>query len=422
MSLEALSETIRVWKTNPNFSYLGWFLSDDRTKNFRSIRRGIKKVIEEIEQGKFGNAYRGSSLETVVYSIAEQKRIFKGADHAFLWKPKLRIPDIYENEANQRAFGRFLGACLECCGPERIIEEIHDLDRRKIKGLGPAAANLLYFLHPTLVPPFNTAIVKGFNKLTGSSVKLGRWDQYLAMREGVLRFNDQHRDWLSNDLGAVAGFLFDVGSDLLSPSLRRSSENEWALDLENVRAQAAGRTVVDSQFAKDQISHSEIQRTLRDLGRELGFNVWIAINDRNRLLGEGKLGDGCIGELQIADCESSSLDSIQFIDVLWLDPNSKRIVAAFEVEHSTSIYSGILRMLDLALGPHGEALKGIYLVAPDKRESDVRAQIARPAFQALGRLDVKYLPYGELLKNREAMGRFGQGLKAIEAVAKSLRS
>jgi hypothetical protein len=42
----------------------------------------------------FGNAYRGSSLETVVHSIAEQRQVFKGADHAFLWKPKLRIPDI----------------------------------------------------------------------------------------------------------------------------------------------------------------------------------------------------------------------------------------------------------------------------------------------------------------------------------------
>lgn len=52
--------------------------------------------------------YKGSSLETVVGSISEQRRIFKGADHAFLWKPKLRIPDIYENRENQAAFGRFL--------------------------------------------------------------------------------------------------------------------------------------------------------------------------------------------------------------------------------------------------------------------------------------------------------------------------
>lgn len=50
-------------------------------------------------------------------SIVEQRQIFKGADHAFLWKPKLRIPDIYESAANQRAFGQFLDTCV-CCTAE----------------------------------------------------------------------------------------------------------------------------------------------------------------------------------------------------------------------------------------------------------------------------------------------------------------
>jgi hypothetical protein len=37
--------------------------------------------------------------------------------------------------------------------------------------------------------------------------------------------------------------------------------------------------------------------------------------------------------------------TIELIDVLWLDGNS--IEAAFEIEGTTSIYSGILRMSDL---------------------------------------------------------------------------
>ena len=65
-----------------------------RIKNFRSIRRGLQEVIEAIKVATFGNAYRGSFLETVLDSIAEQRQVFKGADHAFMWKPKLRIPDI----------------------------------------------------------------------------------------------------------------------------------------------------------------------------------------------------------------------------------------------------------------------------------------------------------------------------------------
>lgn len=60
----------------------------------------------------------------------------------------------------------------------------------QIKGVGPAAANIIYFLHPTLVPPFNTAIVNGFNALfNDKKKKLGSWESYLAMRETIMRVN-----------------------------------------------------------------------------------------------------------------------------------------------------------------------------------------------------------------------------------------
>src|SRR3989344_7033585 len=188
-----LATLIDCWKADPSSTYNTWFLWDQRIKNFRSIRRGIAQVVEDIRAGTFGNAYRGSSLETIVGSVAEQRQIFKGADHAFLWKPKLRIPDIYESPDNQRAFGRLLHNCVCCDSADEVITHIREIDARKVKGLGPAVANLLYFLHPTLMPPFNTAIVNGYNALTGSNVKLGSWEQFLAMRSGILALNDQDR-------------------------------------------------------------------------------------------------------------------------------------------------------------------------------------------------------------------------------------
>jgi len=128
-------QLIQRWKEDPNATYQSWFLWDERIKNFRSIRRGLAQVVAEIETGRFGVAYRGSSLETVVHSVAEQRQIFKGADHAFLWKPKLRIPDIYENAAHQRAFGRLLDHCACCDTAEEIISGIHTIDRLNIKCL-----------------------------------------------------------------------------------------------------------------------------------------------------------------------------------------------------------------------------------------------------------------------------------------------
>lgn len=417
-------ELIQRWRDDPGATYRSWFLWDERLKNFRSIRRGLQQVVAEIGAGTFGVAYRGSSLETVVHSVAEQRQIFKGADHAFLWKPKLRIPDIYESPENQRAFGRLLDNCSCCDTAEEIIDHIHAIDRLRIKGLGPAVANLLYFVHPTLVPPFNTAIVNGYNALTGAKVKLGSWDQFLAMRTGVLDLNDRYRDLLSNDLGAVGGLLFDIGSGRYpAPPLDDDAESaaDWTTRLERARAEAQtlGKAAVAQQ--EGDRTHAEVQAWLRDLGIALGHDVWIAANDRGRLHAGVPLGEGCLERLPDAIASASGADSIRLIDVLWLEKDVGRVTAAFEVEHSTSIYSGIVRMLDLALsGGDLHKAAGLFLVAPDAREADVRAQLRRPAFSRIADLDFAYLPYGELERHREAIARFGSGLKAIKAISSSL--
>lgn len=228
---------IERWKSDVAGTYQSWFLWEERLKNFRTIRRGIQVVVQEIQENRFGNTYRGSSLETVVHSIAEQRQIFKGADHAFLWKPKLRIPDIYEHRDNQIAFGRFLDTCLCCQEEAELVQAVRELDAKNIKGLGPACANLLYFLHPTIVPPSNTAIIKGYNLLTGSNVKLGRWPDYLAMRQGMRLLNAQHRTLLSNDMGAIAGLLFDIGAGRYVPPPAGDGRTGWQEALAQVRAQ-----------------------------------------------------------------------------------------------------------------------------------------------------------------------------------------
>ena len=422
ISPDPLRQLIERWRSDPGGTYRTWFLWEDRLKNFRSIRTGLQQVIIDIRAGTFGNAYRGSSLETVVRSIAEQRQLFKGADHAFLWKPKLRIPDIYENPDHQRAFGEFLDHCLCSSSGEAIVGAIRRLDDRRIKGLGPAVANLLYFLHPTLVSPSNTAMVNGFNALTGARVKLGRWEDYLAMREGVARLNNTYRDLLSNDFGAIAGLLFDVGSGRYAAPPRDGDEtahSAWQADLARLRVDAAQSKALALAEAGER-THSEIQAWLRDLGLALGFDVWIAANDHSRLFDGIPLATGCCRELPANVAALDGIEAVRLIDVLWLDRGSFEVSAAFEVEHSTSIYSGIVRLLDLALSSPNQAVKGLYLVAPDDREKEVRAQLQRPAFRGIANLQMKFLSYGELSKHRDAIARFGEGLRPVEAIARSL--
>jgi type II restriction enzyme len=207
-----LEELAARYKADPESVYHSWFVgSEARGAAFTSIRRGVIEVIEAVRSGSFGNDFKGSPLESVLWCITEQKEVFQGAAHAFYWKPKLGIPDIYENEANKAAFGRFLEACLSATNGDHLVREIQILDELHIKGLGPAVANILYFLHPTQIPPFNTAMLNGFNAIFRDNKKLGSWTAYLEMREAVVHANKELQSEFPEDLGAISGMLYDAG-------------------------------------------------------------------------------------------------------------------------------------------------------------------------------------------------------------------
>ena len=88
----------------------------------------------------------------------------------------------------------------------------------------------------------------------------------------------------------------------------------------------------------------QIQYILLRLGSDMGLNVWVARNDRSKTYNGQQLGTitGILPEIptQFNDATNRTID---LIDVLWLRGNS--IVAAFEVECTTSIYSGLLLSL-----------------------------------------------------------------------------
>lgn len=149
-----------------------------------------------------------------------------------------------------------------------------------------------------------------------------------------------------------------------------------------------------------------MQGWLRDLGLALGFDVHIAAKDRAREYSGSRLGDGCCDDLPSAIRAVAGADAIRLIDVLWLARSNGHVMAAFEVEHSTSIYSGIVRLLDLALGASEQVTRGLFLVAPDAREHEVRPQLTRPAFSGISHLELRYLPYSALAQHRDVMGRF----------------
>ena len=153
---DSFSLIVTQYKNDKESVYNTWFINnEERLKAFRSIRRGILQVVEDIKNNTFPNDFKGSSLEFVLSCISEQKQVFVGVAHPFYWKPKLRIPDIYENQENKISFGQFLENCLNAKTEKQIIREILKLDELKIKGLGPAVASILYYRYRRLAIPLS---------------------------------------------------------------------------------------------------------------------------------------------------------------------------------------------------------------------------------------------------------------------------
>lgn len=417
MELAMLMDLVDRYKSDPESVYNTWFTSSEaRMKAFRAIRRGVRDTVDAINAGTFGSDFKGSPLEVVLAAITEQKQVFQGAAHPFFWKPKLRIPDIYENDSNKRKFGAFLEACLNATREEQVLAEASRLAAAQIKGLGPAVANIIYFLHPTIVPPFNTAMVNGFNALFGDKKKLGSWARYREMREVIVRVNAELRNQLSKDLGAFAGLLFEIGSN----RMLIEGNVEAVLAEEKRKAEKAARArhaeVLSEQ--KEQTEHTRVQYLLIKIGRALNYDVYVARNDRHRSCDGASFASLTVPQLPALGWPPDVEETVGLIDVMWLKRGTGEIVSAFEVEKSTSIYSGILRLEDLARSIPGCACD-FFLVSPAHREREVMAQFARPAFRGdLKDIPFAFISFDDLCKECDALCKYGEDRSILRKIAR----
>jgi hypothetical protein len=128
--------------------------------------------------------------------------------------------------------------------------------------------------------------------------------------------------------------------------------------------------------------HSLLQAEIGSLGIALGYRVFIPRADQGKKFNNSTLGQasGSLERLPQIVTDDESMRVIKEIDVLWLAKDRNLCVAAFEVECSTTIYSGFLRMLDLLiLNPNLRI--PLYIVAPVERFPKYCSEIKRPSFE-----------------------------------------
>jgi hypothetical protein len=169
--------------------------------------------------------------------------------------------------------------------------------------------------------------------------------------------------------------------------------------------------VLRSELVSD---HVRMQWILARLGLKAGERVWVPAGDQKRLRKSYGFEDFDAEFTAGIDLPHSYVENI---DVVW--KQEFRIGAAYEIENSTSIYSGLLRFADLnILAPN--TTYPMFVVAPANRKNRLREQLRRPVFQGLKLgSKVHFLSYEKVQEIDEFFAASNTGLNVDLVVGKS---
>jgi len=237
---------------------------------------------------------------------------------------------------------------------------------------------LIYFRYSKLTQ--KSKMLSGFYGLRDEDIKL------LSSKNSFICFV-----WDSYDEPVLIPFKnFEYSFGLFSPSsdgqykahvlLKNSGTESY---LANVGKFSVDSFVGLSQLYKignqklilPELSHVQVQSLIGAIGLKKGFELWYPENDKSKI------------DTQIVDYSKIRISLPRFsyeidhiiseIDCIWLQESKP--VSFFEVEHSTPIYSGLLRFNDVLLTIAG--VDNFTIVANRERENKFSKEINRPTFK-----------------------------------------
>ncbi|MEW6358805.1 MAG: hypothetical protein AB1696_20895 [Planctomycetota bacterium] len=130
-----------------------------------------------------------------------------------------------------------------------------------------------------------------------------------------------------------------------------------------------------------ELSHNQVQTLLGSIGAKKGYKIWVPPSDRGNLDWTITAGFPCDGVIPREFEPISSV--ISEVDVIWCARGVGTLRAMFEVEHSTPVYSALLRFNDVHLTcPNSSVTYNV--VSRDERKSLFVRQLSRPTFTTSG--------------------------------------
>lgn len=200
-----------------------------------------------------------------------------------------------------------------------------------------------------------------------------------TVRSSLRKLSDEDGQYLENLLSAQQVNpreypLSPNDKKKLQPSLVNAESGLISVSIPEDDASPSNRPSEDA-------GHTQIQAAIAEIGDKMGFRIWLPKGDRQRVLESWHpTSDAVLLEHLPLNFDHVTLKIIENIDVLWIRRNA--IVHAFEVEHTTSIYSGLLRMADLMTLQPNLSISA-HIVAPSARRTKVLQEISRPVFSLI---------------------------------------
>ena len=149
----------------------------------------------------------------------------------------------------------------------------------------------------------------------------------------------------------------------------------------------------DYQQQKRERVHSRMVYLLATLGKKAGFDVWIGTNEQRDYYKGRPLRELCdeIHVFKSVPQETTALERVKQIDVLWLDHG--RIIYEFEVENTTGISEAIIRGSNIS---EDSGVKR-FIIIPDDRENFLYKKLQEPILkETIRKIKWKFIRYSDL--------------------------
>ena len=142
------------------------------------------------------------------------------------------------------------------------------------------------------------------------------------------------------------------------------------------------------------LSHSQVQTLLASIGHIKRYDVYVPDSDVGKL--DWTIAERFSLRTGIPAGFEQVRDILSEIDVIWVTGGRDGIEGLFEVEHSTPVYSGLLRFNDILLTDPN--VSRFSIVANDVRRALFARQLFRPTFRKSGLAELaSFLEYSNVL-------------------------